>query len=53
MSMLYVPEGTNSRMKFAYANGKSKFSSKLVRNNKALRLSEKADITRAKFIDEW
>ena len=53
MSILYVPEDTNSRMKFAYANGKSKFSSKLIRNNKSLRLNEKADITRAKFIDEF
>ena len=53
MSILYVPEDTNSRMKFAYANGKSKFSSKLIRNNKSLRLNEKADVTRAKFLDEF
>ena len=53
VSLLWVPEGTDSRMKFAYANSKAKFNDNLKIANKSLRLSDKDDITRAKFIDEF
>ena len=49
----YVPDDcTQNKLKFAYANHKEVVKSKL-QVNKELQVNDKADVTRAKFIDEF
>ena len=50
----YVPdECTNGKLKFAYANHKETVKSKLLQGARELQVNDKADVTRAKFIDEF
>ena len=47
----YIPEGTDSRSKFAYAHNQAKMSAK-VNPKKQIFVSDKCDVTREKFIEE-